>query len=86
VTGFWITAVLLAFGVGGGGAAELAHLRNNGGLVHLGYPVYFVSLIGSSKVLGAVAFRRRDCATAVKGPMRACSSRDGRDSIALAFR
>jgi hypothetical protein len=55
VTGFWITTVLLAFGVGSDGAAEFAHLGNNGGLVHLGCPVSFVTLIGFSKVPGAVA-------------------------------
>jgi hypothetical protein len=84
VTGFWITTVLLAFGVGSDGAAELAHPGNNGGLVHLGYPVSFVTLIGFSKVLGAVAGfpALRDGSN---GPMLAFSAPDGRDSIALAF-
>jgi DoxX-like family len=55
VTDFWITTALLAFGIGGG-AAEPAQLPNNvEGMVHLGYPVYFVTIIGFSKILGAVA-------------------------------
>jgi len=56
VAGLWIATALLVFGIGSGGATELAHLGNNGeGIVHLGYPVYFVTIIGFSKVLGAVA-------------------------------
>jgi DoxX-like family len=44
------------FGIGSGGAAELAHVSSNiEGLVHLGYPVYFIMIIGTWKVLGATA-------------------------------
>ena len=40
-----------------GGAAELAHLRDNvEGIVHvLGYPLYFMTVLGFWKVLGAIA-------------------------------
>jgi hypothetical protein len=55
VIGYWITTALLAFATGSGGVAELAHLRNNvEGIVHLGYPAYFITIIGFWKVLGAI--------------------------------
>ena len=39
-----------------GGAAELAHRRENiEGLILLGYPVYFVMIIGFWKILGGIA-------------------------------
>ena len=53
---YWTTTAIVAFLIGSGGAAELAHLRGNvEGLVRLGYPTYFVTIIGFWKVLGAVA-------------------------------
>jgi len=53
---YWTTTVIVAFLIGSGGAAELAHLRGNvEGLMRLGYPAYFVSIIGFWKVLGAIA-------------------------------
>src|SRR6266704_6758345 len=54
--GYWATTAFLAFAVVSGGAAELAHRRDNvEGLVHLGYPVYFATIIGLWKVLGGIA-------------------------------
>jgi uncharacterized membrane protein YphA (DoxX/SURF4 family) len=57
VIGYWITTALVVFAMGSGGVAEMAHLQANvEGLVHvLGYPPYFVSIVGLSKVLGAIA-------------------------------
>jgi uncharacterized membrane protein YphA (DoxX/SURF4 family) len=53
---FWTATAILAFTMGSGGAAELARLPANvEGLVRLGYPVYFVTIIGFWKVLGAIA-------------------------------
>ena len=53
--GYWATTAFLAFAVVSGGAAELAHRRDNvEGLVHLGYPVYFATIIGLWKVLGGL--------------------------------
>jgi len=53
---YWTTTAILAFAIGSGGAAELARLPANvEGLVRLGYPVYFVTIIGFWKVLGAIA-------------------------------
>jgi len=53
---YWTTTALVAFFIGSGGAAELARVPGTvEGLVHLGYPAYFVSIIGFWKVLGAIA-------------------------------
>ena len=53
--GYWATTAFLAFAVLSGGAAELAHRRDNvEGLVLLGYPVYFATIIGFWKVLGGI--------------------------------
>ena len=52
---YWVTTALLAFFIGSGGAAEAARVPGNvDGLVALGYPVYFIVLIGLWKVLGAI--------------------------------
>ena len=56
---YWITTTLVAFfiGGGGGGVAQVAQLPQTvNGFVHiLGYPRYFVTILGIWKVLGAVA-------------------------------
>ena len=55
VIGYWATTALIAFAVLSGGAAELARRPDNvEGLVHLGYPVYFATIIGFWKVLGGM--------------------------------
>ena len=53
---YWVITAIVAFCIGSGGAAELARLQGNvEGLVRLGYPSYFVTIIGFWKVLGAIA-------------------------------
>jgi len=53
---YWVVTALIAFCIGSGGAAELMGVPGNiEGLVHLGYPPYFATIIGFWKVLGAVA-------------------------------
>src|SRR5262245_12809090 len=53
---YWVMTALVAFFIGSGGAAELARVPGNiEGLVHLGYPAYFATIIGFWKVLGAIA-------------------------------
>jgi hypothetical protein len=48
--------VLLAFGLLSGGLAELTRRPENvEGMVHLGYPLYFMMILGFWKVLGALA-------------------------------
>src|SRR5262245_46214880 len=54
--GYWVITILVAFFIGSGGFAELAHVQGNvEGLVQLGYPPYFATIIGFWKVLGAIA-------------------------------
>lgn len=62
-TGYWVSTALIAFETLAGGVMDLAHGRTM--LVigppvveivtHLGYPVYFLAILGFWKVLGAVA-------------------------------
>lgn len=55
--GYWTATILVAFPIGSGGIAQLAHLQQNvDGFVHvLGYPLYFMTILGVWKVLGAIA-------------------------------
>jgi uncharacterized membrane protein YphA (DoxX/SURF4 family) len=54
---YWITTILVAFPIGSGGVAQLAHLPATvDGFVHiLHYPPYFVTILGFWKVAGAIA-------------------------------
>jgi len=54
---YWTTTVLVAFFIGSGGAAQVARVQATvDGFVHiLGYPGYFVTILGVWKVLGAIA-------------------------------
>jgi uncharacterized membrane protein YphA (DoxX/SURF4 family) len=54
---YWTTTVLIAFFIGSGGVAQVAHVQATvDGFVHiLGYPAYFVTILGVWKVLGAIA-------------------------------
>lgn len=53
---YWVTTALLSFGLISGGAAQLARFPANvEGMVHLGYPVYFMVILGVWKVLGGIA-------------------------------
>jgi len=53
---YWVITAIVAFCIGSGGAAELARLPGNvEGLVRLGYPAYFVTIIGFWKLVGAIA-------------------------------
>ena len=52
--GYWTTTAMLAFALLSGGAAELARRADNvEGMLHLGYPLYFITIIGFWKCLGA---------------------------------
>jgi uncharacterized membrane protein YphA (DoxX/SURF4 family) len=53
---YWGTTILVALPIGSGGIAQVAHLQQNvDGFVHvLGYPLYFVTVLGVWKVLGAI--------------------------------
>jgi hypothetical protein len=54
---YWTTTIFVAVSIGSGGAAQVAHLQQNvDGFVRvLGYPLYFVTILGVWKVLGAIA-------------------------------
>ena len=53
---YWVVTAMVGFFIGSGGAAELARVPGNvEGLVQLGYPEYFATIIGFWKVLGAIA-------------------------------
>lgn len=54
---YWTTTVLIAFFIGSGGAAQLARVPGtvDGFVRILGYPLYFVTILGVWKVLGAIA-------------------------------
>lgn len=60
--GYWTTTTLVALSFLSGGAAYLAHaevpLR---GMAELGYPAYFVALLGGWKVLGGLALLAPRC-------------------------
>ena len=54
--GYWVTTALVAFALGSGGAAQLAHMPQNvEGMMHLGYPAYLLTILGVWKVAGTVA-------------------------------
>jgi len=54
---YWTTTILVAFFIGGGGVAQVARVPGTvNGFVHiLGYPAYFVTILGVWKVLGPIA-------------------------------
>ena len=53
---YWFITIVLAFCILSGGAAEALHYQANvdGIVMRLGYPLYFLTLIGIWKVLGAI--------------------------------
>jgi uncharacterized membrane protein YphA (DoxX/SURF4 family) len=56
VIAYWTTTAILAFVWLTGGAADLAHRPETvEGMVRLGYPLYFVTILGFWKLLGAIA-------------------------------
>lgn len=56
VIGYWATTSMLAFAMFAGGVADLAHLPViDAGMTHLGYPLYFTTILGLWKVPGAIA-------------------------------
>ena len=53
---YWATTAILALGLLSGGKAELLRRREVvEGMVHLGYPLYFITILGFWKVLAGVA-------------------------------
>jgi len=54
---YWITTALVAFFIGSGGVVQFMFLRGNvhGTVPVLGYPIYFMVILGFWKALGAIA-------------------------------
>lgn len=54
---YWISTVLVAFSMGSGGVTELMHVPPvvDGMVRVLGYPLYFLNILGIWKVLGTIA-------------------------------
>ncbi|WP_341839675.1 DoxX family protein [Chitinophaga caseinilytica] len=53
---YWIATIWLALGMLSGGIMQLIQYKDSvQGIMHLGYPAYFVSLLGVWKILGVVA-------------------------------
>ena len=53
---YWISTSLLCFGMLGSGIAQIAHASDmNAIITHIGYPLYFMYIIGVWKVLGVIA-------------------------------
>ncbi len=54
--GYWLATVLVVAELGLGGSWDIARLPSvRGPVTHLGYPSYFLVLLGGWKLLGAVA-------------------------------
>ena len=54
--GYWSSTALVALAFGVGGIADLAHPASMVEIMkHLGYPAYFMSILGTWKILGAIA-------------------------------
>jgi uncharacterized membrane protein len=52
---YWIVTGLLALGMLSGGIAQVFHVKvNTDGMIHLGYPLYFMTILGTWKILGVV--------------------------------
>jgi uncharacterized membrane protein len=53
---YWVTTGLLAFGMLANGSAQIFHTKGFVDIVvHLGYPLYFLYIIGVWKILGVIA-------------------------------
>src|SRR5258705_12342949 len=60
---YWISTILLALGMLSTGTLQLFRAKAEGalappgvyGITHLGYPVYFLTILGIWKILGVVA-------------------------------
>jgi len=57
---YWIATIWLSLGMVSTGIVQLLKLKGDGpgsldSMTHLGYPAYFVTILGISKILGVVA-------------------------------
>ncbi len=55
-TAYWVVTILFCLAIGAGGVADLVLLKEAVEIVKaLGYPEYFIRMIGAWKVLGVIA-------------------------------
>jgi uncharacterized membrane protein YphA (DoxX/SURF4 family) len=53
---YWIATALLSFGMLGSGISQILHVKEMDELItHVGYPLYFMYIIGVWKILGVIA-------------------------------
>lgn len=53
---YWVATALLSFGMLGSGISQLLQLKDMNELItHVGYPLYFMYIIGVWKILGVIA-------------------------------
>jgi uncharacterized membrane protein YphA (DoxX/SURF4 family) len=53
---YWTTTGLVAFALSSGGVADMMHLRPVAeGMLRIGYPMYFLTIVGLWKALGGLA-------------------------------
>jgi len=53
---YWVSTTFVSLGMLGGGLAQLFRVKQNvEGIVHLGYPEYIMTILGSWKLLGVIA-------------------------------
>jgi DoxX-like family len=52
---YWVITAFLVFNIFTGGIAELFRLKGNvDGMIFLGYPIYFLTILGTWKLLGTI--------------------------------
>jgi uncharacterized membrane protein len=53
---YWVATALLSFGMLSSGISQILHLKDMNELItHVGYPLYFMYIIGVWKILGVIA-------------------------------
>ncbi|MGB4961273.1 MAG: DoxX family protein [Saprospiraceae bacterium] len=53
---YWTATALMSFGMLGSGISQILHLEEMNELItHVGYPLYFMYIIGVWKILGVIA-------------------------------
>jgi uncharacterized membrane protein len=53
---YWLSTALLSFGMLGSGISQILHVEEMNELItHVGYPIYFMYIIGVWKILGVIA-------------------------------
>ncbi|MEO8236243.1 MAG: DoxX family protein [Flavobacterium sp.] len=53
---YWVPTAFLSFGMMGSGIAQMLHVKAMDELInHVGYPLYFIYIIGVWKIIGVIA-------------------------------